>query len=187
MNKLIKLSKLLSNYLDESKMLLKVAQTAEEVDWQKLDGWLDNSVVRVPLYHGTGKVFDLKQIKYSPDGALGFGIYFTPEQDIARQYGDVLFKAWAKITNPLIIHTTTDSMRKDPCVELLIQLGEEPKKAMKMVEKAYEDKGYVGKQIYARATAKGHDAILQHIDGKLAEVVIWDKSKLALTTDFMKT
>ena len=55
--------------------------------------------------------------------------------------------------------------------EALTKLGLAPNKAEQFVEKAYEERGYIGKQVQSRATAQGYDGIMQYQNGKLTEVL----------------
>ena len=84
------------------------------------------------------------------------------------QIGGYMMPLKAKVKNPLKI---TGEISKDPMVEALIRLGVDRMKAEKMVEKAYEKKGYIGKEVMTRALAKGHDALMQYRNGNLSEVV----------------
>jgi len=87
------------------------------------------------------------------------------------QIGGYMMPLKAKVKNPLKI---TGEISKDPMVEALIRLGVDRMKAEKMVEKAYEKKGYIGKEVMTRAMAKGHDALMQYRNGDLSEVVHYD-------------
>ena len=131
------------------------------------------------LYHGglydpTGNV----PIKTTGRGALGTGAYFTPDKPRAVEYanesGGRVTEATIHLRNPLIIDM--QSLRDgDPTVMALIQLGMDRNKASNMVEKAYDQHGYVGKQIQSRAIAQGYDGLVQKIGGKVTEVVIWSQ------------
>ena len=184
MKKLIKLANLLSKYPEERSILLKLAQEGE-VDEEKLRAWLSTSKIKEPLYHGTNASFSMDQIKYSKEGALGFGVYLTPDISYASGYGGTLLKVYAKIENPLVVEVGTNGL-PDPCVTALKLLGIEANKAEKIVEKAYDIHGYVGKQIMTRAMAQGYDGIFLIRGGSLSEVVAWNKYHLALESEFYK-
>ena len=150
------------------------------------------------LFHGTmategGKRNEaIRRLKPSKEGALGSGVYMTPKPAYASNYaldhmtpesyassmgdafeaGNVL-PVHAQIRNPLIIGNTGE--RIDPAAEALMKLGIDKDKAQSMVERLYEDKGNIGKQIQARAQAQGYDGLmLYHTDGTLGEVVSYN-------------
>ena len=131
------------------------------------------------LYHGTTN--DITIFRMSPDGALGAGIYLTPEAEYANQYapknlaGANVIPVYASIKNPLII----DGSIRDPMIEALVRLGVHESKATSIVEKAYEEKGYIGKQVMTRAMAQGYDGIMQYSrDGELSEVVVFSNTQV---------
>ena len=140
--------------------------------------FLEGSHTPMRLYHGTtategGKGKEaIRNLKPSKEGALGSGVYLTPKAEFAGEYakkssGNVL-PVHARITNPLVINSRQG---EDPMIHALVKLGVTPDKAANMVEKAYEERGYIGKQVQQRAQAAGHDALMQYRDGDLSEVV----------------
>lgn len=160
--------------------------------------FLELSKIKDRLYHGTtatekGKGAEaLRNLKPSKEGSLGSGVYLTPDPEFANQYArsspteysGYIMPLHAQIKNPLII----EGVRGDPMVEALMKLGLPESKAARMVEKAYEDKGYVGKQVQSRAQNLGYDALAQYRDGKLQEVVAYNpnavKSAIGNQGDF---
>lgn len=152
--------------------------------------FLEPSKTPMRLYHGTtategGKGQEaIRRIKPSKEGALGSGVYLTPNQRYANMYGSGkssvdlkevdqsgnVLPVHAQIRNPLII----DGTHRDPMIEALTKLGMDEEKAARMVEKAYEEKGYIGKQVESRARAAGHDGLMQYRDGELSEVVSYN-------------
>ena len=86
------------------------------------------------------------------------------------QMGGNMLPVHAQIKNPLIIEGT----HGDPAAEALIKLGMDEDSAIRMVERAYEEKGNIGKQIQARAQAAGYDGLAQYRDGELSEVVSYN-------------
>jgi len=165
--------------------------------WAKLSGevvstitdafknWFGNSKVvdkdgnPLVVYHGTTK--DIITFKMSPEGALGAGIYLTPSTEYANQYaprdttGANIIPAYVSIKNPLII----TGLIRDPMVEALVRLGVAERKAESIVEKAYEEKGYIGKQVMTRALAQGYDGIMQYYsDGELSEIVAFSNTQV---------
>jgi hypothetical protein len=85
------------------------------------------------------------------------------------QEGGNMLPVFAQIKNPLIIEG-----KGDPMVEALIKLGMDEDKAARMVERAYENKGYIGKEVETRARAAGYDGLMQYRDGDLSEVVSYN-------------
>ena len=131
------------------------------------------------VYHGTTE--DIITFKMSPEGALGAGIYLTPSTEYANYYapgettGANIIPAYVSIKNPLIIN----GLIRDPMIEALVRLGVAENKAESIVEKAYEEKGYIGKQVMTRAMAQGYDGIMQYgRDGELSEVVAFSNTQV---------
>jgi O6-methylguanine-DNA--protein-cysteine methyltransferase len=85
------------------------------------------------------------------------------------QQGGNMLPVYAQIKNPLILEG-----RGDPMVEALIKLGMDEASASRMVERAYENKGYIGKEVETRARAAGYDGLMQYRDGDLSEVVSYN-------------
>jgi len=146
----------------------------------------------IRVYHGTTQ--DISKFKMSPDGALGAGIYLTPNPEFAGTYADTsnlarsdaaldeqggqnIMPLYASIKKPLVL-----SAKGDPMVDALTQLGLTREKAEAMVEKAYEEKGYIGKQVMTRAQAQGYDGLMQYRDGKLTEVVAFSANQIKSAT-----
>lgn len=142
----------------------------------------ENSNLFGPVYHGgfwNGKT----PIRTTGRGALGTGAYFTTDLDLANQYaregagyndaggGKIVVQCFLDIKNPLTIQQDNNY---DPCVVLLTMLGMSRNAADKMVEKAYEQHGYVGKQISTRAIAQGFDSIVQTNSQGHKQIVIWN-------------
>jgi len=85
------------------------------------------------------------------------------------QEGGNMLPVYAQIKNPLIIGQSGRNI--DPAAEALINLGMDEESAIKLVEKAFEEKGNIGKQIQSRAQAQGYDGIMQYRGDDLSEVV----------------
>jgi hypothetical protein len=85
------------------------------------------------------------------------------------QQGGNMLPVYAQIKNPLILEG-----RGDPMVEALIKLGMDEASASRTVERAYENKGYIGKEVETRARAAGYDGLMQYRDGDLSEVVSYN-------------
>lgn len=176
--------------------------------------FLEGSKTPMRLYHGTtategGKRQEaIRRIKPSKEGALGSGVYLTPnsahasgysgipnDEALAAMAGDPYAKRMAdqfmadrasgtlregqeggnmlpvlaQMRNPLILEG-----KGDPMIEALVKLGVDQDSASKMVERAYEQKGYIGKQVQQRAQAAGYDGLMQYRDGDLSEVVSYN-------------
>jgi hypothetical protein len=161
--------------------------------------FLELSKIKERLYHGTtatekGKGAEaLRNLKSSKEGALGSGVYMTPNpkfaneyakaSDLADVYSGYVMPLHAQIRNPLILQG-----EGDPMVEALMKLGLSESKAEKMVEKAYDQKGYIGKQVQSRAQNLGYDGLAQYRNGDLQEVVAYNpnavKSAIGNQGDF---
>jgi hypothetical protein len=85
------------------------------------------------------------------------------------QEGGNMLPVHAQLRNPLILEG-----KGDPMVEALTKLGMDEDSASRMVERAYEQKGYIGKQVQQRAQAAGYDGLMQFRDGDLSEVVSYN-------------
>lgn len=130
------------------------------------------------VYHGT--TADISEFKLGKEGgALGNGIYMTPATEFAGSYADKkggnVMPLYASIKNPLVID---GSVARDPMIEALVKLGVDRAKAEKIVEKAYDDKGYITNEVKSRAVAQGYDGITQFKDGKLSEIVAFNPTQV---------
>tara|TARA_R100001463_G_scaffold35008_3_gene76601 strand:- start:21659 stop:30079 length:8421 start_codon:yes stop_codon:yes gene_type:complete len=160
-------------------------QTPEFKQWFKGSKIVDSSGAPLTVFHGGANVEKgSRAFKVSPRGALGSGIYLTPDLKFARDYAadyaikndttGSVFTGYVSIKKPLEIRE-----RLTPTVDALVQLGVPETKARKIVEKAEENYGYVGRQIQTRAIAKGYDGIIQYgKDGKVKEIVAFKPSQV---------
>lgn len=158
---------------------------------ENLKKFLEPSAVQMRLYHGTTATHDIhgkeaiRQLKPSKEGALGSGVYLTPKTQFASEYanpyipgstdfasGNVL-PVYAQLRNPLVLEG-----KGDPMIEALTKLGIDESKAARMVERAYENKGYIGKEVESRARAQGFDGLMQYRNGELAEVVSYNPNAI---------
>ena len=151
---------------------------------KKIGSELSNSRVTERLFHGT-PIPDIKKLKPSKEGVLGDGVYLTPDPKFASSYaeGDTgnVIPVFAKLTNPLRIKHQGDG---DPSAATLIALGVPKEKAFKIVEKAYEEKGNITKQISSRAKKQGYDSIiLENKEGGIQEIVSYRPDNIYPTTD----
>ncbi len=132
-----------------------------------------------PIYHG-GTWNPSNPAKMTKRGALGNGLYFTPNLPRARGYkeeagGGFIVLAYLLIRRPLVLHSIP---QEHPIIQLLVQLGVDRIKAQKMVERAEENYGYISTEISKRAIEQGYDAILQYFNGRLSEVVLWNPQQI---------
>jgi hypothetical protein len=146
---------------------------------------VDKSGNPLPVYRGLDADYG-PEFRVAGEGALGAGIYTTPNPEFASEYakgeGGNVSKLWASIKNPLEIHASRNRY-EDPMVAALKQLGMPEERAFNLVEKAYETKGYVGKQVMNKAKAQGYDGIIQYgKDGEIREVVPFLKTQLKSAT-----
>ena len=215
-----KLGKGVTGALAQAKQL---AAAEREANLQRM---LEPSKIKERLYHGTtategGKGKEaIRRLKPSKEGALGSGVYMTPNTPHASSYtgipndeaialmsqgndyskkmadqfmadraagrlregqeGGNMLPVYAQIRNPLIIGQSGRNI--DPAAEALINLGMDEESAIKLVEKAFEEKGNIGKQIQSRAQAKGYDGIMQYRGGDLSEVVSYNPNAVKSAT-----
>ena len=130
------------------------------------------------VYHGTTR--DIKELKAGKEGgALGNGIYLTPDSVFAGEYaketGGNVMPVYASIKNPLVID---GSISRDPMTEALVKLGVDRTKAESIVEKAYDEKGYITNEVKSRATKQGYDGIVQYKNGVLHEIVAFNAGQV---------
>ena len=183
---------------------------------------LEPSKVQQRLYHGTtategGKGKEaIRRLKPSKEGALGSGVYMTPNTphassytgipndealELMRQGGDYskkmadqfmadravgrlregqaggnMLPVYAQIRNPLIIGKSGRNI--DPAADALMGLGMDEASAVRLVERAFEEKGNIGKQIQSRAQAQGYDGIMQYRGDELSEVVSYNPNAI---------
>jgi hypothetical protein len=167
--------------------LAQAKQLATAEREANLKKFLEPSKVPQRLYHGTtategGKGQEaIRRLKPSKEGALGSGVYMTPKADFAGSYaeemGGNVLPVHAQMRNPLVIEG-----KGDPMIEALTKLGMDEDKAARMVERAYENKGYIGKEVETRARAAGYDGLMQYRDGDLSEVVSYNPNAVKSAT-----
>lgn len=154
------------------------------------EGFLEPSQIKERLYHGTTATEGgtgeeaIRRFKPSKEGALGSGVYLTPDTTFAGSYaeqmGGNMLPVYVQMKNPLILRGSgVPDKYKDPMVEALEALGVDSSKAVNMVDRAYETKGYIGKEVESRAKAAGYDGLLQYDhNGNLVEVVSYKPSAI---------
>lgn len=150
----------------------------ESNEWFKDSKLTDEAGAPLKLFHGT--TTEVNTLRSSKDGALGAGIYLTPDPEFAGRYaegeGGNVLPVYTNIKNPLVINS--EMGKGDPMIQALIQLGVAEDKAADIVEKAYETKGYISKEVQSRAQKQGYDGIVQYKDGKLSEVVAFNAAQV---------
>jgi hypothetical protein len=87
-----------------------------------------------------------------------------------------MLPVYAQIKNPLIIGKSGRNI--DPAADALMGLGMDEASAVRLVEKAFEEKGNIGKQIQSRAQAQGYDGIMQYRGDDLSEVVSYNPNAI---------
>ena len=107
--------------------------------------------------------------KYYQDTGLNALTQRKTGELLPEQEGGNMLPVHAQLRNPLIIGQTGRNI--DPAAEALIKLGMDEESAMRLVERAYEEKGNIGKQIQSRAQSQGYDGIMQYRGDDLNEVV----------------
>ena len=141
--------------------------------------FFENRELVGPVYHG-GKWDGFSPIKMGR-GALGTGAYFTPNKELAWRYatesGASVEEVYLDVKNPIKINSYHDT-RVHPCVQALEILGMPKEKAMQLVERVEENKGYLGKEISSRAISQGYDGIFYYDNNTLREIVIWNSDKV---------
>lgn len=148
-----------------------ISQSPEFKRWFGDSKVVDDSGKPLVVYRGVDKDYG-PMMRVSKEGALGAGIYMTPNPEFASnyasgEYGNVM-PLYVSLQNPLILKM---QRREDPMILALVQLGMNKDKAADVVEKAYEKYGYIRKQVMTRAISQNYDGIMQYHDNKLSEVV----------------
>lgn len=164
------------------KSLLETVETSEFEQWFRGSKIVDKDGKPLKLYHGTDKYFT--SFRLSKEGALGKGIYLTPSTERASGYstdsafgekirGGMVIPLYASIKNPLVV-----SEDRNLSVDALVALGIDRKKALQMVEKAFEQKGNLFGQIFNKAISQGYDGIVVYRGNELWEVVAFDPTQV---------
>lgn len=93
-----------------------------------------------------------------------------------HEVGGNMLPVFAQLKNPLVLGQ--DQKTFDKATDALIKLGVEQGKAEKMIERMWEDKGNIGKQIQSRAQAQGYDGLMVYQDGELSEIVSYNPNAI---------
>lgn len=163
---------------NQDKDLYHKVTPIESNEWFKNATLKNEAGLPLKLFHGTTK--EVNTLRSSKDGALGAGIYLTPDPEFAGRYaeqeGGNILPVYTNIKNPLVIKS--EMGKGDPMVQALIQLGISEDKAADIVEKAYETKGYISKEVQSRAQKQGYDGIVQYKNGQISEVVAFNAAQV---------
>jgi hypothetical protein len=168
------------------KFKIKPPKTAEFEEWFGDSVAIDENGNPIVFYHGTDQ--DFTQFKPSKEGALGKGIYITPDAEYAGNYaaedvfgekrgtGGNVIPMFVRITDPLVIKY---EYGRDPAIQALEELGIGFEKARDMMEKAAEEKGGPTNEIMSRAKKAGHDGIFYlNEDGTIREALAFEPNQV---------
>jgi hypothetical protein len=146
--------------------------------WFKDSAVVDDEDRPLVVYRGVDTDYGTTA-RVSKEGALGAGIYTTPSASFASSYAEGeapnVMPLYVSLQKPLLLKHKGN---EDPMIMALVQLGMKQDKAEAMVEKAYEEKGYIGKQVMNRALSQGYDGLMQYRDGKLTEIVAFKPTQI---------
>jgi Holliday junction resolvasome RuvABC DNA-binding subunit len=146
--------------------------------WFKDSAVVDDEGRPLVVYRGVDTDYGTTA-RVSKEGALGAGIYTTPSASFASSYAEGeapnVMPLYVSLQKPLLLKHKGN---EDPMIMALVQLGMKQDKAEAMVEKAYEEKGYIGKQVMNRALSQGYDGLMQYRDGKLTEIVAFNPTQI---------
>ena len=146
--------------------------------WFKNSAVVDDEDRPLVVYRGVDTDYGTTA-RVSKEGALGAGIYTTPSASFASYYAEGespnVMPLYVSLQKPLLLKHKGN---EDPMIMALVQLGMKQDKAEAMVEKAYEEKGYIGKQVMNRALSQGYDGLMQYRDGRLTEIVAFNPTQI---------
>jgi len=167
-------------------------RTPEFRRWFRASKIVDANGEPLVVYHGGFDVLNSRAgaFRRSASGALGAGIYFTPDRSVAEYYagsqgghaetgGGALTEVYLSIQNPLVVDHTRGY---DPAIEALVLLGEPRARAEAKVERARERSGDVGKTIETAAVKADYDGIIHSIDGEVYEIVAFQPGQVKSAT-----
>ena len=167
-------------------------RTPEFRRWFRASKIVDAHGEPLVVYHGGFDVLNSRAgaFRRSTSGALGAGIYFTPDRSVAEYYagsqgghaetgGGALTEVYLSIQNPLVVDHTQG---RDPAIEALVLLGEPRARAEAKVERARERSGDVGKTIETAAVKADYDGIIHSIDGEVYEIVAFQPGQVKSAT-----
>lgn len=136
-----------------------------------------HSQIQVPLYHGTTREIKDGLRAGKEGGALGNGVYLAVRPEYASGYADEtggnVHQVYANIRNPLVIDGPGD-----PMINALVSLGKTKEQATRIVERAYDEKGYITTEVQSLAKKQGFDGIFQKRNGQLSEIVAFNSDQV---------
>jgi hypothetical protein len=143
-----------------------------------------DSEYRGPWFHG-GTYSGNGNMKISKRGGFGWGIYFTDDRTRAEGYAKengwgekhtgetYVHEFYVRYKNPLIVSYKNSNGNGVSEIDVLVALGINREKAIRIVDVALEKSGYISKQIYTLATKMGYDAlIIEYPNSK--ELIAWN-------------
>lgn len=174
---MIKLKDILNN------SILENVESSEFKQWFAGSKIVDKDGKPMRVYHGTNKSFEI--FKLSSEGIFGKGIYLTSDPKRAsvysresafgnrRETGNNVIPLYASIKNPLIVN-----YESDPSISALVALDVDRKKAVDIVNKAFEEKGNLTGQIFKKAQLKGYDGIVCYMRDESLEIVAFNPKQV---------
>ena len=105
--------------------------TKEQAEFFKNSKVRDNQGRLLVCYHGTGEEFDsFSSDFFSGGGLFGDGFYFTPRQELAKDYGKNIKKCYLNINNPFNYYGWND----DDLFKLLDAYGDYDKEKLEKID-----------------------------------------------------
>jgi hypothetical protein len=127
-------------------------------------------------YHGSDNVFNSfssKIMRRTDYGYYGYGFYFSPNPDTARNYGPNLYKCRLDFKNPLKWNESVDSLwEKYDCID---------------GEKNAGNSADLAKKLTQLITSEGYDSIIVYNYDKtnILEVCVYDPSSIQIVSKQM--
>ncbi len=87
----------------------------------KFHEWFNNSV----FYHGSDYEFDVFNKKNQGGGFLGYGFYFTPVKELAKTYGDIIYRVKLKTKKPLFMNGVDTIFSDDEILKIANMIHDE--------------------------------------------------------------
>jgi len=165
--------------------------------------WFGNSKVvdeagsPLVVYHGGADIEGGTGVfRSSQRGALGKGVYFTPDKGRAEYYArehimrgpdsaakddwlpkGTVTEVYLNIQKPLVL---SRSGRGHPVVDGFEQLGMDRRKAERLVEYQEEEYGYIAGQLQKLAKEKGYDGIIQmdRSGETISEILVFEPTQI---------
>jgi len=102
--------------IESTKETLKDFQEKDFQEWinyknKNISKVVDSNGEPLVCYHGSYRefsIFDINKVGNTDKGFFSKGFYFTPNEDLARYYGDKVYKCFLNIKNPIITKSRKD-------------------------------------------------------------------------------